>query len=94
MTPVGIERVSKPADVRLPDEWAGRSVNGLDVVCCIWELAGNLAQALGTVDSSILPGAAEIAPLAVAEVRAGRVLPAHEAVPVYLRDDVARPKGP
>jgi len=95
MTPVGIERVSKPADVRLPDEWAGRSVNGVGRGFAAYgELAGNLAQALGTVDSSILPGAAEIASLAVAEVRAGRVLPAHEAVPVYLRDDVARPKGP
>ena len=40
---------------------------------------------------SYLPRAAEVARLAVPELRAGRLLAAEAAVPVYLRDDVARP---
>jgi tRNA threonylcarbamoyladenosine biosynthesis protein TsaB len=95
MAPVGIERVSKPSDVRLPDEWAGTLVSAAGRGFAVYEELGkNLAPVLGNVASSILPGAGEIAELAVLEVRAGRVLPAEEAVPVYLRDDVAKPKAP
>jgi tRNA threonylcarbamoyladenosine biosynthesis protein TsaB len=57
------------------------------------ELRERLLQTLTDISVDILPGAGEIATLAVAEVRGGRVLPPEEAVPVYLRDDVARPKG-
>jgi tRNA threonylcarbamoyladenosine biosynthesis protein TsaB len=93
MTPLGMERVSKPSDVRLPDEWAGTLVGAAGRGFAAYgELGRNLAPLLRTVDSSLLPGAGEIASLAVAEVRGGRVLPPEEAVPVYLRDDVARPK--
>ena len=95
MTPVGIERVSKPSDVQLPDEWAGTLVTAAGRGFAAYgELGRNLGPVLGTVDSSILPAAGEIAELAVAEVRAGRVLPPEQAVPVYLRDNVATPKGP
>jgi tRNA threonylcarbamoyladenosine biosynthesis protein TsaB len=94
MSPVGMERVSKPSDVYLPAEWAGTLVNAAGRGFAAYgELGTNLAPVLGTVDSSILPGAGEIAELAVAEVRAGQVLPPEQAIPVYLRDDVARPKG-
>jgi tRNA threonylcarbamoyladenosine biosynthesis protein TsaB len=44
------------------------------------------------ISDSILPSAREIARLAVPEVEAGRVLPPDQAIPVYLRDDVARPQ--
>jgi tRNA A37 threonylcarbamoyladenosine modification protein TsaB len=40
---------------------------------------------------ALLPQAAAILELARPEVAAGRLLPAREALPVYLRDDVARP---
>jgi tRNA threonylcarbamoyladenosine biosynthesis protein TsaB len=93
MTAVGTERVSKPADVHLPVEWAGTLISGAGRGFGAYtELRERLRSALTTVQESILPGAGEIATLAVAEVRAGRVLPPEEAVPVYLRDDVARPK--
>jgi tRNA threonylcarbamoyladenosine biosynthesis protein TsaB len=39
----------------------------------------------------LLPRAAEIARIAAREFRAGRAVAAHEALPVYLRDDVAKP---
>jgi tRNA threonylcarbamoyladenosine biosynthesis protein TsaB len=93
MAPVGIERVSKPGDVHLPVEWAGTLVNAAGRGFAAYgELGRNLAGVLSTVDSSLLPRAGEIAALAVPEIQAGRVLPPEQAVPVYLRDDVARPK--
>jgi hypothetical protein len=42
------------------------------------------------LEAGLLPRAREIAGLAVAEVRAGHLLDPAEAVPVYLRDNVAR----
>ena len=86
--------MSKPSDVCLPAEWAGTLVNAAGRGFAAYgELGTNLAPVLVTVDSSLLPGAGEIAALAVPEVRAARVLPPEQAIPVYLRDDVARPKG-
>jgi tRNA threonylcarbamoyladenosine biosynthesis protein TsaB len=94
MTPVGTERVSKPVDVHLPAEWSGTLVSAAGRGFAAYtELKENLQSALTNINEHILPGAGEIASLAVAEVRAGRLLPPEEAVPVYLRDDVARPKG-
>ncbi len=43
------------------------------------------------ISDEILPRAHEIARLAAIEVQAGRLRPPEEAIPVYLRDDVARP---
>jgi tRNA threonylcarbamoyladenosine biosynthesis protein TsaB len=95
MVPVGPERVSKPADVHLPNEWTGTLINAAGRGFGAYaQLRENLGGALISIDESILPGAREIASLAVAEVRAGRLLPPEDAVPVYLRDDVARPKAP
>jgi tRNA threonylcarbamoyladenosine biosynthesis protein TsaB len=94
MTPVGTEHVSKPVDVHLPVAWSGTLVNAAGRGFAAYtELREKLLPNLTNIDEKILPGAREIASLAVAEVRAGRVLPPEEAVPVYLRDDVARPKG-
>lgn len=94
MRPAGIERVSKPADVHLPAEWAGTLVSAAGRGFAAYtELSERLSQTLTDISANILPGAAEIATLAVAEVCAGRTLPPEEAVPVYLRDDVARPKA-
>jgi len=44
----------------------------------------------GTWDR-LLPRAAEVARLAAPELEAGRLLAPEAAVPVYIRDDVARP---
>lgn len=87
----GVERVSKPLEVRLPDEWAGASVAAAGRGFAAYtELRSRLADRLTNIDPDILPGAREIAVLAVAEVRAGRLFPAEQALPVYLRDNVAR----
>ena len=43
------------------------------------------------VYDDLLPRAAEIAKLASPEIAAGRSVPPEQAIPVYLRDDVARP---
>ena len=92
MTPVGSEKVSKPSDVYLPDGWtavwgAGRGF------AAYGELGQRLAHVLAGVDSNVLPAAGEIAALAVPEVRAGRTVAPEHAVPVYVRDDVARPQA-
>lgn len=42
----------------------------------------------------LLPRAADIARLAEPEVRAGRLLAPEQAVPIYVRDTVARPSSP
>jgi tRNA threonylcarbamoyladenosine biosynthesis protein TsaB len=55
------------------------------------QLGARLGLPVQSIRADLLPRALEIARLAVAEVRAGRVLPAERAIPVYLRDDVARP---
>jgi tRNA threonylcarbamoyladenosine biosynthesis protein TsaB len=94
MTPVGTERVSKPLNVDLPAEWAGTLVSAAGRGFGAYpELRDRLRNALTNINENVLPGAAEIASLAVAEIRGGRVLAPEEAVPVYLRDDVARPKS-
>lgn len=96
MSPVGIERVSKPLDVTLPQGWAGTLVTGVGRGFAAYteELRQNLGQVLTNINDNILPGAREIASLAAVELRAGRVVSPEQAVPVYLRDDVARPKAP
>jgi tRNA threonylcarbamoyladenosine biosynthesis protein TsaB len=94
VTPVGTERVSKPLDVQLPADWAGTLVSAAGRGFGAYpELRESLRNVLTNVNENVLPGAAEIASLAVAEVRGGRALAPEEAVPVYLRDDVARPKA-
>jgi tRNA threonylcarbamoyladenosine biosynthesis protein TsaB len=45
------------------------------------------------VSDDLLPRAHEIARLALREVEAGRLVRPEDAIPVYLRDDVARPKS-
>lgn len=94
MLPVGIERVSKPSEVHLPSEWAGTSPFGAGRGFAAYtSLRESLADHLTNIDATLLPSAREIALLAVADVRAGRVKPPEEAVPVYIRNDVATPKG-
>jgi tRNA threonylcarbamoyladenosine biosynthesis protein TsaB len=92
MAPLGPERVGKPSEVTLPDTWCGTSVDGVGRGFAAYrqELETNLAQALSRIDCTLLPGAAEIAFLAVREVLDGRTVAPEEAVPVYLRDDVAK----
>jgi len=106
----GEERVSPPAEVRLPSAWVpgGRPdsqgtaaspqpqrVGTLAGVGSGFAVYPELRSELGldVVLDGLLPRAAEIAQLAVPEVGAGRFLPPEQALPVYLRDDVARPQS-
>jgi tRNA threonylcarbamoyladenosine biosynthesis protein TsaB len=95
MLPVTDERVSKPSDVRVPPEWANTPVTGAGRGFAAYPmLRDGLTDQLTHIEPGLLPRAHEVAALAVLEVQAGRVKPATEAVPVYIRDDVARPKAP
>jgi tRNA threonylcarbamoyladenosine biosynthesis protein TsaB len=97
-TPVGEEQVGTPESVRLPDAWIRHSAE-----ISVWavgtglaaypELKLGLTGALAGLREDLLPCAADIARLAVPEVLSGRQLPPEQALPVYLRDDVARPAG-
>jgi tRNA threonylcarbamoyladenosine biosynthesis protein TsaB len=85
------EAVGAAATVSLPTAWkAGVHGAGSGFVAYP-ELKVKLTGLGGRVWGELLPSAREIAQLAAAEVLAGRQLRADEAVPVYLRDDVARP---
>jgi len=93
MQPVTEERVSKPAEVGLPSAWANTPVVGAGRGFAAYTmLHDRLTDQLTDIEPGLLPRAQEIATIAVTEVQAGRVKPAAEAVPVYIRDDVARPK--
>ena len=84
------ERVGPAASVQLPPGWsdAAAAGRGFSAYPALGGLTG--VTVLGAWDR-LLPRAAEVARLAVPEVAAGRLLAPAAAVPVYLRDDVARP---
>ncbi len=87
---VGEERVIAPHRVTQPDEagWTGAGSG--------WSAYGDILTATmgpGVVSARLdgcLPAADAIARLAVDEYQAGRYVAASEAVPVYLRDNVAK----
>jgi tRNA threonylcarbamoyladenosine biosynthesis protein TsaB len=95
---VGDERVSAPHGVAVPADWALVSASAAP-----WgagtgfeaypELTAAFSRTAAGITPRLRPRAAEIAVLAAAEATAGRLLAAEEALPVYLRDDVARPSA-
>jgi len=101
---VGEEHVGKPSAVALPRAWCGEAqafarpgsakpvpVYGAGPGFAAYpELRRGVAGAADTVLHRLLPRASEIVQLAAPEVTAGRVLPAEQALPVYLRDEVAQ----
>lgn len=90
--PQGAERVGPPAAVALPAGWTA-PVHGAGRGLRLYpQLAARLGLA-GVVDG-LLPRAAEIARLAAAAHARGLAVAAEDAVPVYLRDDVAVPPPP
>jgi len=89
-TAADAERVVAPEGVKLPAPWvAAQSVGVGSAFAAYPELQAALPGLV--VRAGLWPRAAEIVQLAAAEVRAGRTLAPEEALPVYLRDDVARP---
>lgn len=93
---VGPERVSPPQSVRLPQEWAGGPkplAVGSGFAAYPPLRAAMAADVQGFLEA-LWPRALEIALLALPEVAAGRARPPEEALPVYLREDVAQPPRP
>jgi len=88
--PAGVERVSAAIDVTLPageGAWAaaGRGLNA-------WpELAERCRAAGGSLYPELLPRASEILTLARPAVAGGQILDPADALPVYVRDNVAVP---
>jgi tRNA threonylcarbamoyladenosine biosynthesis protein TsaB len=85
------EQVGRPDSVRLPPLLAA-PVHGAGRGFAVWP---SLQERLGTqllqVHAELLPRAREIARLAVPIWLAGQGVAPDQALPVYLRDDVARP---
>ena len=83
------ERVGPPAKVELPSTWPGAA--GLGRGFAVYPALKGLARiAVRAGADRLLPRAAEVARLAAPDLAAGRLLGPEAAVPVYLRDDVAR----
>ncbi len=92
---VGKEHVGPPRSVKLPDDWSDAkpdSVAGIGRGFRAYpDLRLDVGPAVKVARDDLLPRASEIARLALVDVMAGRLLQPEEAIPVYLRDDVARP---
>ncbi|MGI9274424.1 MAG: tRNA (adenosine(37)-N6)-threonylcarbamoyltransferase complex dimerization subunit type 1 TsaB [Endozoicomonas sp.] len=88
MQPVIDEKVIAPALVEAPeghDDWLGMGTG--------WNYRDQLAAKVSECHADVYPRAGDIARLAVADFRSGKLLPAEQAMPVYLRDKVALKKS-
>jgi tRNA threonylcarbamoyladenosine biosynthesis protein TsaB len=86
----GSEHVSGVGGIALPGSWSG-GLGGAGRGFRVYpEIGAGVAAKLAHIHDDLLPRAAEIARLAVAQLAAGCSYPAEEAIPVYLRDDVTR----
>lgn len=89
--PAGGEQVGSPDTVQLPLQLRG-PVLGAGRGFAIWpSIQQRLGAQLDAVHPELLPQAREILALAVPEWQAGHGLAPEQALPVYLRDDVAKP---
>ncbi len=90
--PLQAETVAHPAAVSLPDGagWVGAG-SGWDAYA--EPLALRLGSAVERWIPVALPQARHLAVLAAAAFAAGQAVPAEQALPVYVRDDVARKAG-
>ncbi len=91
--PVGAEQVAAPDAVLLPEAhgWCGAG-KGWEVYGEV--LAQRLEGRLASVHAELLCRARDIAELAAAAFAGGQAVPAEQALPVYLRDQVAWKKTP
>ena len=90
LVPAGVERVSASVDVTLPEgegAWAaaGRGLRAEP------KLAERCRAGGARLFPDLLPRASEILALARSMVAGGRILDPAEALPVYVRDNVAEP---
>ena len=89
--PVLPERVGSPDTVTLPVPVPGPVVGAGRGFTAYPPLAERLGPRLLGLLPDLLPRARELALLAGQEFAAGRLLSPEQALPVYLRDDIARP---
>ena len=88
MQPVIDEKVIAPARVDVPegdDDWLGMGTG--------WNYREQLAANVSECHADAYPRAGDIARLAAVDFRNGKLLPAEQAMPVYLRDKVALKKS-
>jgi tRNA threonylcarbamoyladenosine biosynthesis protein TsaB len=86
-----LERVGSIEQVELPVEASG-PIAGVGSGFRVYPpLAGRFPGRLDYVDDSVLPHAEDIARLAALELQEGRAVQPERALPVYVRNDVARP---
>jgi tRNA threonylcarbamoyladenosine biosynthesis protein TsaB len=78
------DAVELPGDARSPIHGAGRGFRA-------YPQLGRRLQSLEAIHEAVLPRAGEIVRLAVTELKEGRTVRPEQAIPVYLRDQVARP---
>ena len=97
----GEERVNKPAEVKLPSAWVTATAAGRGFLAYGEGLRAAVPNVLFSMNAAVfpdpihyLPRATEIARLAIPAVRAGQLLEAEEALPIYLRDNVAHVAQP
>jgi tRNA threonylcarbamoyladenosine biosynthesis protein TsaB len=92
--PLGPEAVAAPGALALPPAWRGEQVCGAGSGFAAHAAAlATLTAGLGAVLADLRPRATEIALLAAQDGLAS-ALPAEQAQPVYLRDDVAQVPAP
>lgn len=90
--PAGPERVSAPAALLREH---GRGVAGAGRGFAAYpQLAAHAGVEVPAGWERLLPRAADLLRLAVPEVEGGRVLTPEQAVPIYVRDSVAKPSFP
>lgn len=86
---VGEERVTAPEDIALPEEHtfcvAGSAVKAYQAA-----LEGQFTNRVSHYFPDYLPTAETMVELAVADYQKGLAVPAHQALPVYLRNNVAK----
>ncbi|MCR4345611.1 MAG: tRNA (adenosine(37)-N6)-threonylcarbamoyltransferase complex dimerization subunit type 1 TsaB [Sulfuricaulis sp.] len=85
---IGIESVVAPSDARLPEgnDWVGAG-NGWDQYHAA--LLARMGKHVMTWQTGAYPLARHIGHLGAVACQAGKALPAEQALPVYVRDDVA-----
>lgn len=98
---LGPEAVQPPDRVQVPAlggampsaaRWIGAG-RGFRAYASLARLRKEAGGPLVAVDDTLLPRAEDVLALAIPEVKAGRVLPASAALPVYVRDEVAKVPG-